>query len=53
MAKKWTDATDDAWDKTHGIKEGSKRDLLLDKKRGVAEDDVTKRFQKHKKRRGM
>jgi hypothetical protein len=33
--KKWTPAKDDAWDKAHGVKEGSKRDNALDKKRGV------------------
>jgi len=32
---KWTAAKDDAWDKAHGVKEGSKRDNALDKKRGV------------------
>ena len=33
--KKWTEASDAKWDKSHGIKEGSKRDNALDKKRGV------------------
>lgn len=32
---KWSKAKDDAYDKAHGIKEGSKRDKALDKKRGV------------------
>jgi hypothetical protein len=35
MAKKWTAKKDDAYDKKHGIKEGSKKDNALDKKRGV------------------
>lgn len=33
--KKWTKAADDKYDKAHGIKEGSKKDKALDKKRGV------------------
>lgn len=33
--KKWTAAKDDAYDKAHGIKEGSRKDNALDKKRGV------------------
>lgn len=41
--KKWTDASDDAWDKKNGIKEGSKKDMALDKKRGVSEDDKKKK----------
>jgi hypothetical protein len=32
---KWTEARDKAYDKAHGIKEGSKADNALDKKRGV------------------
>jgi len=32
---KWTPAKDEAWDKAHGVKEGSTRDNALDKKRGV------------------
>jgi hypothetical protein len=32
---KWTEAKDTAYDKSHGIKEGSARDNALDKKRGV------------------
>lgn len=35
MAKKWTAKSDDAYDKKHGIKEGSKKDNALDRKRGV------------------
>jgi hypothetical protein len=35
MAKKWTEAKDRAYDKARGIKEGSKRDNALDRKRGV------------------
>ena len=34
-AKKWTEAKDKAYDKAHGVKEGSPRDNALDKKRGV------------------
>jgi hypothetical protein len=33
--KKYTEAQDRAYDKAHGIREGSKRDNALDKKRGV------------------
>jgi hypothetical protein len=33
--KKWTPAADTAADRKAGIKEGSKRDNALDKKRGV------------------
>ena len=33
--KKYTAKSDDAYDKKHGIKEGSKRDNALDKKRCV------------------
>jgi hypothetical protein len=33
--KRWTEAKDKAWDKAHGVKEGSPRDNALDKKRGV------------------
>lgn len=33
--KKWTVASDQADDRKRGIKQGSKRDLALDKKRGV------------------
>jgi hypothetical protein len=33
--KRWTAAKDEAWDKTHGVKEGSAKDNALDKKRGV------------------
>lgn len=37
---KMTDALDDKLDKKAGIKEGSKKDKALDKKRGVPEDDA-------------
>jgi hypothetical protein len=30
------DKADKAYDKSHGIKQGSKKDVALDKKRGVA-----------------
>jgi hypothetical protein len=33
--KPWTVAEDDAYDRAHGIKEGSPRDNALDRKRGV------------------
>lgn len=33
--KKWTPGKDEAWDKAHGVKEGSPRDNALDRKRGV------------------
>lgn len=41
--KKWTDMKDDKADKKAKIKEGSKKDVALDKKRGVPEDDKKKR----------
>lgn len=34
-AKKWSQAMDDKADKKAGIKENSKKDLKLDKKRGL------------------
>jgi hypothetical protein len=33
--KKWTAAKDEAYDKAHGIREGSAKDNALDKKRDV------------------
>jgi hypothetical protein len=33
--KKYTEAQDKAYDKRHGIREGSAKDNALDKKRGV------------------
>ena len=33
--RKWTKAEDTAYDKKHGIKEGSKKDIEMDKKHGV------------------
>lgn len=36
---KYTDASDDAADAKAGIKEGSKKDIALDRARGVPEDD--------------
>jgi len=41
---KFTDASDDAYDAKHGIKEGSKKDLIIDAKNGVAEDENTHPF---------
>lgn len=35
MARKWTNKSDIAADKRAGIKQGSKRDVALDRKRGV------------------
>ena len=49
--KKWTKASDDAYDKKHGIKEGSKKDKALDKKRKILAIEI--RFKKAKKNRGM
>jgi hypothetical protein len=44
MAKKpWTEAADDAADKRAGIKEGSKKDMALDRKRGVPEKPSKKK----------
>ncbi|MBO0766579.1 MAG: hypothetical protein J2P50_18585, partial [Hyphomicrobiaceae bacterium] len=37
MARKWTLKEDRAWDRAHGIKEGSQRDIALDRARGVPE----------------
>lgn len=34
-SKKWTAKKDDAWDKAHGIREGSAKDNKLDRARGV------------------
>lgn len=36
--KRFTEKSDDAYDKRKGIKDGSKRDLALDKKRGLPVD---------------
>lgn len=41
--KKFTDKSDDKFDKKNKIKENSKKDKALDKKRGVAEDDKKKK----------
>lgn len=38
MARKWTEAADKAADKRAGIKEGSARDVALDRKRGLPPD---------------
>ncbi len=38
--KKYTDKSDDAYDKKNKIKEGSKKDMSLDKKRGVPETEM-------------
>ena len=43
---RWTDKSDDRWDKQHGIKEGSKADRKLDKARGVPENDARKKKRK-------
>lgn len=40
--KVWTDKEDAAEDKKMGIKPGSKKDLLLDKKRGVGTKPISK-----------
>lgn len=42
MVKKYTEASDDVADKKAGIKENSKKDKALDKKRGVPELPVKK-----------
>ena len=41
---KWTDASDDAYDKKNKIREGSKKDIALDSSRGVAETEMTHPF---------
>lgn len=46
---KWTDASDDRADKKAGIKEGSRTDRILDKKRGVPEDDTKKAPRKRRR----
>jgi len=38
--KKWTEASDDKSDKTHGIKDGSPADMKLDAKRGLKADTL-------------
>lgn len=48
--KKYTDASDDAYDKKHGIKENSPKDLRLDKMRGVSEDDLAIRIKRATKK---
>ena len=42
MKKKWTEKSDDAADRKAGIKEGSKRDQELDRKRGLPPSVVRK-----------
>jgi len=44
--KHWTDRLDDYMDQKEGIKEGSRTDKSLDKKRGVPEDDTPKKKSK-------
>lgn len=50
MAKKYTEAQDEAYDRKRGIKEGSKRDNALDKKRGLPPDRQRQMFKKGKSR---
>lgn len=38
MARKWTESKDDAADRRAGIKQGTKRDVALDKARGLPPD---------------
>lgn len=40
---KWTEKKDDAADRRAGIKQGSKRDVALDKARGLPPDVVKKK----------
>lgn len=47
--KKYTEKSDDAYDKKHGIKEGSKRDVKLDKMRGLPKEVVKKGTKSTKK----
>ena len=47
--KKWTEKSDDKSDKKAGIKDGSKRDMALDKKRGLPKDIVMKNAKKKSK----
>lgn len=49
--KKWTAKQDIAWDKKHGVKQGSKRDVALDKKRGVLDKEMKKKHTKARARR--
>lgn len=43
MAKlPWTEKSDDKADKAKGIKQGSKKDVALDKKRGLPADVASK-----------
>lgn len=44
--KKWTEASDDKYDKAHGIKESSPKDMKLDAKRGVPDMDMEKTLMK-------
>lgn len=45
MAKQMSkaDKADRAYDKAHGIKQGSKKDIALDKKRGVYTEEYGKK----------
>jgi hypothetical protein len=45
-SRKWTMAQDKAWDKKHGVKEGSKEDIALDEKRGLHYHDKKRRGKK-------
>jgi hypothetical protein len=47
--KKWSQAQDDAYEKKHNIKEGSKKDLALDKKHGITDNKPKKGKGKIKK----
>ena len=47
--KKYTEKSDDRADKKAGIKDGSKRDMALDKKRGLPKDVVMKNAKKKSK----
>lgn len=40
--KRWTKASDDKYDKAHGIKEGSPKDMKLDMRRGVMDESMMK-----------
>lgn len=44
--KAWTKASDDRYDKAHGIKEGSPKDMRLDMKRGVPDMGMDKTLMK-------
>lgn len=44
--QKWTMASDHKWDKGHGIKEGSPKDIKLDASRGIKDTGLVSALKK-------